>query len=703
MIDKQKKSTVQLILEQWDAMSTYRTIKDIKEFLIFELPTYIPYGEIAVDTETTGLDLVSDRVLEYSFSFRPHEAFRVPIECDPGFKLLRALIENRTVIFYNAEFDTGMIENHTKKPIIKQCQDVATACFFNDISGYSLRSGLKAQAEHLLSLPTVELKDIIEDNTGKRPKKTDKIDYSSLSEWQKTIYGCQDADITLQLWQDERIQAAKHSMINIWDLEHALIRPTLEMMQNGLPLDVNACEIADKQLETACEDCKLQIQHIINRIPEEAGQKLIEVTRTKREKGKARVQACEKITVQVPVIEELQRLIGKKGFNPGSTKQKNLLLFTMLELPTTRKTKTGYSCDSEELENMDTDHPIIEYLLKHSHSKTRRSNYTTKLPGLVNPVTGCVHPSLWKNKKTGRYSCSDPNLQSVSRDQEKEAVVSIRSLFRAQKGELLTAADYSQIELRIAASFSQEPTWCDAYHGDLDVHAATAKMIKHILTGKPLASITITDKERQDAKTANFSILYGISPKVFARKNKMKLQDAEVLIQGWFDALTNVTKWIGAVHNTAAQQGFIKTFFGRLRPLPDINHPTEKRIQLKVQDFLERDWAANKDWHDLRQIAIRSIQGSCARKALSHRVQGTAADIMKISIVNVRNAIRKHRMHPLKMCLTVHDELVFRHPASMVDEVHPFLKETMEFPKVADGWVPLPVDVGSGENWSECK
>jgi DNA polymerase-1 len=318
---------------------------------------------------------------------------------------------------------------------------------------------------------------------------------------------------------------------------------------------------------------------------------------------------------------------------------------------------------------------------------------------MVNEATGRVHPSLWATGvKSGRFSCSNPNMQGVSKDHADDDIVQIRELFVPAKGNVLTAADYSQIELRIAASLSQEPVWCDAYNaGDIDMHTQTAsKMYKVPFT-------KVIKDQRDIAKTVNFSILIGISAYTLSAHNRKTIPTQEVaqgLIDSWFDALPRLTEWIDEIKRRARVRGEMKTYFGRIRPFPEIRNPKPESIARRIKSLREREWAQDKDYDELVDIAIRSLLASFERKALSHIIQGTAADIMKIAILNVDKALRKEKM-PVKMLLTVHDELLFEHTPKISDEFHALLQETMTFKQLGPGWVPLTVDIGCGANWAE--
>jgi len=673
----ENKSTVIQMLEQWDAMSDYIEIKTIAQYRAL-IKKHIKTTRMSLDTETTGLDTITAECLGYSFSFVEHEAYWVTIKVDPKLKLLKRLIKKKTVAFFNAEYDLAIVEKYGVIVETENIVDIMTACFFRDVNNYERNAGLKAQAQLILSLPTVELKHIIAANKDVKTIKKDEIDFLLLTPWQQRVYGCQDADITFMLWENKEIQQAITAMPGIWDLEHELIQPVMSMYKNGVGIDVKKVIRFDQILERECEACNLKVMDAIK---------------------ESNSHLFNKEGEFVSIDEEFTRLTKKKGLNLGSFKQKGILLFEILGLPTTTKTKTGYSTDQESLASIENEHPAVPIMMQYTRLKSRRSNYTKKLPGLVNEKTGRIHCSLWHTGvKSGRFSASNPNMLGVSKDQTDKDPVHIREVFVPAKGNVITAADFSQVELRIAASLSQEPVLCDAYMDDsIDVHIQTAAEIYNVPYNK------VTKDQRQAAKTANFSILNGISGYKLSAKNRKVIpttKDGNDLIERWFSALPVLTRWMAATKRLAHKNRSMKTFFGRIRPFPEIKQPDPARVHQRINNFRLRDWAAEKSYEGLYEIATRSLISGDERAAVSHIIQGTAADIMKIAIVRVDRGLIKSEL-PVKMLLTVHDELLFEHPRGVTKKLHALLYKKMAFKQVAPGWVPLTIDIGTGKNWAE--
>jgi len=644
--------------------------------------------EMSLDTETTGLDTITAKILGYSFSFKENTAYWVSVKIDPQLKLLKQLIKKKTVIFFHAGYDLAIIEKYGVKIQEKNVRDVMIACFFRDIPDYHRNAGLKAQAHKILYLPTVELKEIIMANTGVKRLKSNEIDFTLLEPWQQRVYGCQDADITMQLWLHEEIQAATKMMPEIWELEHQLIYPVMEMYKNGIAMDVDKCKKFDAILEKECLKLSQKAHKIALRdcptIKDDAGH-------------------------QVFAHEKLRKLTKKKGLNLGSFTQKQIVLFEELKVPPTHRVSTGYSTDKRALTEIENSHEIIPLMQKYATYIARRNSYTKKLPSLLNPITGRIHPSLWATgTRSGRFSCSKPNMQGISSDRDEKDIVHIREMFITSKGNVLTAADYSQIELRVAASDSQEPVWCEAYNlGNIDVHRETASQMYEVPFKK------VTAFERDVAKRANFAILTGTSAFMLHQRHQKAIptqEKGQEIINRWFAALPQLADWIAAVKRRAGYERQAKTYFGRIRPLLEIRNPSEQIICEMVAHYKERAFSGGEVWaydentpEELwREAALSAIRHRAERIAVSHFIQGTAADIVKMAIIRTARAIRKEKM-PVKMLLQVHDELLFEHSPKITDEVHGLLHETMEFKKdaIGPGWVPFTVDIGCGKNWAE--
>lgn len=687
---KNSNSQVMDYLQQWDFMCKYTHITDVKEYGLFDLVQLESrcVDTVAIDTETTGLSVVSDKILGYSFSFKESVAYWVDIEDDPDLWLLKRVMKNKTVVMANAGYDLGMLEGHGIDVENIKAVDVLICAFFADIERYKFNAGLKDQAKTQLHLATVELKEIIAYNMGVDKIKKEDIDFRKLTPWQKRIYGSQDADITLRLWRKKSFQDAIKRMPGIWELETNVIRTVMKMHRNGVLIKESECNALDGILSGMCEDLEKKATKIALEECETEKDKYGNVVFTNKD--------LQKLTVKYYKTKAPKYM----NLNIGSASQRKILLFDELKLPKTRQTKTGFSTKSDELEQIAHEHKIIPMLMQFNKLKSKRSNFTKKMPGLINPVSGRVHCSLWQTgARSGRFSTSNPNLQGTGKDDEAET--SVRRLIVAEKGNELTASDYSQIELRVGASLSLEPLWQKAYRSDnADLHMEMARKIFGVKNP--------TDKQRQSSKIGNFSAFYGVTAYSFSQKNNMEFKEGQEFLELWWNAVQVLKQWTNRIKDMARMNKQAVTHFGRIRPLEEINEPNQNSILAKMSVFKNYDWAKKYDDDKLYDMARNSIMRGILNQAVSHVVSGTSADIMKMTLVRVHNGIKKYRL-PIQMLLTIHDEILFEHPLGMRDEVSDFIKEHMEYkaddPRLTTpntSWVPLPVDIGHGASWADC-
>ena len=351
-------------------------------------------------------------------------------------------------------------------------------------------------------------------------------------------------------------------------------------------------------------------------------------------------------------------------FNINSTKQLGVVLFERMGLPVVKKTKTGYSTDSEVLEELKDKHVVIPKILQFRALKKLISTYLEGLEPLILPATGRIYTSFNQMvTATGRLSSSDPNLQNIPIRTEQGR--RIRSLFIPGKGyTYIMSADYSQIELRLLAHLSQDPTMIDGFLKKQDIHQRTASEV----FGIPLEQVTA--EQRSHAKAVNFGIIYGISDFGLARNINVLRSQAREYIQAYFNRYDHVRGYMDSLIETARKTGMAKTMFGRIRMLPEINS----------KNFNRRSFAE--------------------RTAMNTPIQGSAADIIKMAMNAVQKELEQRR---LKSCLLVqvHDELVLEVPEEEREEVAKILKDKMEHVVVLS--VPLTVDINYGINWEEAK
>jgi DNA polymerase-1 len=349
-------------------------------------------------------------------------------------------------------------------------------------------------------------------------------------------------------------------------------------------------------------------------------------------------------------------------FNVDSPKQLQEILFGKLGIPSIRKTPTGQPSTAEDvLEELAVSYPLPRLILAYRGVAKLKSTYTDKLPSQINPQTGRIHTSYHQAvAATGRLSSSDPNLQNIPiRTPEGRR---IRQAFIAPPGCSLVAADYSQIELRIMAHLSGDPSLLNAFADDRDVHQATAAEV----FGIPLNAVTAD--QRRSAKAINFGLIYGMSAFGLARQLGIGRGDAQKYVDLYFERYPGVKRYMDETKQKARDAGFVDTLFGRRLYLPEI---------------LSRNQA-------LRQYAERS--------AINAPMQGTAADIIKRAMIAVDAWLQASR-EPARLIMQVHDELVLEVADGAVGAIVEQLRQHMAC--AAELNVPLKVDVGIGRNWDE--
>lgn len=373
-------------------------------------------------------------------------------------------------------------------------------------------------------------------------------------------------------------------------------------------------------------------------------------------------QLRQEFSVDIEKIKSKVFELANTTFNLNSPKQLGEILFDRLGLPELKKTKTGRSTDASVLEKLAQDHEIAQWILKYRTLEKLNSTYVQVLPQLLNPKTGRIHTSFNQiGAITGRLSSINPNLQNIPIRTE-EGIKIRKAFIPSTPNRLILSADYSQIELRILAHLSQDITMLQAFKHNQDIHQSTAAMIYHI----PLEEVTKT--QRYHAKAVNFGILYGMSPFGLAENLGISFKEAKDIIDTYFKQFPQIQTFIEATLESTRTQGFVTTEFGRIRPIPDIQ-------------------ASNKS---LRQFAERT--------AVNTRIQGTAADIIKIAMIAIQKELEVAQKQS-KLIIQVHDELVIDLDPAEEQAIKALLKSTME--SVVAWEVPLSIDIAIGKNWAE--
>lgn len=563
---------------------------------------------VALDCETTGLDEISDRVIGISLATAPGRACYIPLEapdetCLPAETvreaLAGALTEEVRVIGQNLKFDYKfLLRWGFRLPNIHF--DTMIAAWLLD----SLRPvGMDVLAERYLGLSTIHFKDLV-------PKGKTFLDVE-LAEASR--YAAEDADITWRLYQCFLPELEKRNLLPLFlSLEMPLVKVLGDMELRGIGCD-------RRELEEYGGEWKLQLQDL---------------------------------------EEKIIRLAGET-FNLNSTQQLAEILYEKLGLPTGKKTKQGYSTNSQVLEELRPLHPIIEPILEYRTLSKFLSTYVTALPRMICPETGRIHTHFSIiGAATGRLSSKDPNLQNIPiRD---ELGRKIRSAFKPGPESRFLSGDYSQIELVVLAHLSGDPGLCGAFSEGRDIHRQTGS----ILFRTPLDAVTA--EQRRIAKSINFGVIYGMSAFRLSHELGISRFDAQSFIDSYFYEFAGVKTFVAETVAGAEETGFVSTLAGRHREI----------IQLRSKNKVERRHG--------ERMAVNTV------------VQGSAADIVKRAMIVLEEKLRPRKT---KLLLQVHDELIFEVPAAESESIERLVVETME--NVFPLRVPLQVNTEWGNSWGE--
>ncbi len=531
------------------------------------------------------------------------------LDIDDVLAALKPVLENADIPKYgqNLKYDIEVLYN---------CGiNVRNLSFDTMIAAYTLdptgKIGLKNLAHGLLGKQMMEITELI--GTGVKQITMAEVDIGPASD-----YSCSDADVTLQLVPILKEKILNEKLIGLFEnIEMPLIEVLATMEETGVSIDKDKLKVMSKEIEIEMKHLETQIFAISGEV-----------------------------------------------FNINSPKQLQNILYEKLQLPVTKRTKTGASTDAEVLEELAQKFEIAQRLMDYRQIQKYKSTYIDVLPTLINKKTGRIHTSFNQTvTATGRLSSSNPNLQNIPA--KGEMAQRIRGAFvPAEKGWKILAADYSQIELRILAHLSGDPVFTKAFSEDLDIHKATASEVFDV----PLKDVT--EDMRDKAKVVNFGIIYGMSDFGLSKSLKIKKTEAARYIETYFKKHAGIKKFIDDVIAQAKKDGYVCTLLGRKRPLPDINNPN-----LNLRSFAERT-------------------------AINTPVQGTAADIIKVAMINIQDKIGS-KMLKTKMILQVHDELVFEVPDEEVTEVKKLVENEMTNAVKLN--VPVKVHLAVGENWAEAK
>ncbi|RYZ20574.1 MAG: DNA polymerase I [Chitinophagaceae bacterium] len=363
--------------------------------------------------------------------------------------------------------------------------------------------------------------------------------------------------------------------------------------------------------------------------------------------------------------EKVYEIAGQK-FNLGSPRQLGEVLFEQMKLdPKAKKTKTGqYATGEDVLSKLAKEHPIADHIVAYRELTKLRSTYVDALPELINPKTGRIHTNFAQAVAvTGRLSSNNPNLQNIPIRTERGKEIR-KAFIPRDEGHVLVSADYSQIELRIVAALSGDAAMCDAFRQNKDVHTATAAKVYKV------SEEEVTKVQRSKAKSVNFGIIYGQGAFGLAENLRIPRAEAKEIIDNYRAEFSGITAYMDETINYCREHGYVQTVMGRKRWLRDIN-------------------SAN--------FTVRAL---AERNAINSPIQGTAADMIKLAMVNVHSAFKKHGFKS-RMILQVHDELVFDVIKEELEAVQPVILEAMQSAMVLPNGIPVLAEVGHGNNWLE--
>jgi DNA polymerase-1 len=568
------------------------------------------------DTETTSLSVVEAELVGMSFAYRKAEAFYVPFpenkeECQKQVDLFKEIFANEAIqkVAQNIKYDMSVLANYG----IEIKGDIYDTMLAHYLIEPEKRHNMDAMAMSYLNYEPMSIESLIGKKGIKQGNMRD-ADVMAVKE-----YAAEDADITLQLKPilDKKLLSNPKAITLLQEVEMPLSRVLSSIEREGVNLDIPFLKEMSKVLEV---DSKAVQQKIY----EAAGQE----------------------------------------FNIASPKQLGEILFEKLKLdPKAKKTKTGqYMTGEEILSKMESEHAIASLILDFRELQKLKSTYVDALPELISSKTGRIHTSFMQAvTATGRLSSKDPNLQNIPIRTVRGREIRKAFIPRNEEYQILSA-DYSQIELRIMAAFSQDDSMLEAFNNGLDVHKATAAKVFHV----PLEEVN--SDMRRKAKTVNFGIIYGVSAFGLAGQLAISRTEAKEIIDQYFVEFPKVKTYMDTCVHTAQELGYVETVLGRRRYLRDI------------------------------MSANMNERGFAERNAINAPIQGSAADMIKVAMIQIQNFLEKEKLKS-KMILTVHDELVFDAHISEINYLRDKINDIMCH--ALDLGVVMETGIGVGANWLE--
>lgn len=610
----------------------YKLVKDEKSFTDF-IKKLEQAKSFSLDTETNALNPLEADLLGISFSWKENEAYFVELKLKnknkqgeeknktlslfesnkeeeknnkhPWLEKLKTIIENEKTekIAHNLKYDLQVLLNYDVK--------IKGKIFDTMLASYVLNPENRQHNLDTLSFVELNWEKISPKDLLEKSNTFQEVDLEKLA-----LYSCEDADCTFKLKNifEKRLKESKLEKV-FRDIEMPLIEVLADMEKEGIELDEAFLKNLGKEINKEIEE------------------------------------------IRAGIFKEAQA-----EFNVNSTKQLKEILFEKLKIATKgiKKTKTGFSTSSDELEKLKDLHPIISLIQRYRELSKLKSTYIDALPKLINQKTKRIHTSFNQTiTATGRLSSSDPNLQNIPT--RTDLGQKIRQAFVVPDKWTLLSIDYSQIELRVMAHLSADKKLIEAFKNKQDIHRFTAASINNISLEE------VSDKLRYQAKAINFGILYGQGPHGLSQAAGIQYWEAKDFIKKYFQVYSGVQKYSQNLIKNAEKNGYVETLFGRKRSLPEIN--SKEVLKKKAAE----------------------------RMAINTPVQGTAADILKLAMIKIYQEIKDK--NDIKMLLQVHDELIFEIAQEKVEFYYQIIKDIME--NIVKLKVPLVTEAVIGKNWGQ--
>ncbi|MEI0531104.1 DNA polymerase I [Brachyspira pilosicoli] len=568
---------------------------------------------VCIDFETTGLDTLTDEIIGISFAIKSKEAFyldlsgRTNIDKEACKKLVFDTLakEDIKIIGHNLKYEYKMMRAIDKKMGNMYFDTMVAAYLINPSRG---RYNMDDLALSYLSYNTIKYSDI----TDNAKKTLLDVELKEVVE-----YACEDADITFRFYEYFA------PLLNTYNLEDLFFNVEMPLISVLADMEFDGVYISTEKMKSLSEEYASLLEKTKEKIYQQAGEE----------------------------------------FNLQSPKQLEYILFEKLKINSTKKTKTGaYSTDEEVLRELAQREKIAEYMLTYRKYSKLKNTYLDVFPTLVHKKTNRIHASFNQTvTATGRLSSSDPNLQNIPArgDEGKD----IRNTFIAEKGNVLIAADYSQIELRLLAHFSNDPVLVEAFKNNDDIHRKTAMKIYSV------SKEHVTPSMRNTAKIINFSIIYGKTAFGLSKELNISRKEADDFIKGYFSTYSQVKPFCEKVIEDVKAKGYVRTMLGRIRDLSKTINSSNAVVRNEAE-----------------------------RMALNTLIQGSAADMIKVAMIAIHKEFKNH-FKTAKIVMQVHDELVVEVSEKESDKAMTIMKEIMEHSVKTN--VPITVDIHKGLSWGD--